>query len=225
MKTADTSQHGSVHTVTTYGVDATTTGPPRPTAATCLRRAEDRPILGTPQRRARRSSDVGGETRCRLQGGSRHLATRGAQPFQNLILRYGTKRGPVRNKHHNVSKQRDGRGRPTERQQSIAAETNSRREEMETERKQPVAQIRIGRLKATIWENTSSSSNGPWHNTQFCRLFKNDADGEWNESTNFGRDELLTLAELARETFRWIAEHEGRLSIKAGQTEPDHVMD
>ncbi|MCK4341616.1 MAG: hypothetical protein KAY37_07835 [Phycisphaerae bacterium] len=139
---------------------------------------------------------------------------------------YGTLEDvPIKHEYCIVFKKRAGKDRVTERPTPAAAETNQRRKEMETEKKQPVAQIRIGRLKATVWENSSSSSNGPWHNTQFCRLFKNDADGEWNESSNFGRDELLTLAELAREAFRWIAEHEGRISIKAGQGEPDHAMD
>ncbi|MCK4659385.1 MAG: hypothetical protein KAV82_07675 [Phycisphaerae bacterium] len=140
--------------------------------------------------------------------------------------KYGTLEDvPIKHEYCLVFKKRAGQDRVTERSTPTATETSLRREEMETERKQPVAQIRIGRLKATVWENSSSSSNGPWHNTQFCRLFKNDADGEWNESTNFGRDELLTLAELARETFRWIAEHEGRMSIRAGQVEPENAIE
>jgi hypothetical protein len=105
-------------------------------------------------------------------------------------------------------------------------ETTQRREKMETEKKQqPLAQLRIGKLKATVWANSSVSSKAPWHNTQLCRLYFDDSHDEWHESTNFGRDDLLALAELARETYRWIAEHEGRVSIRAGQAEPEDATE
>lgn len=141
--------------------------------------------------------------------------------------KYGTLEDvPIKHEYCVVFKRRANRRPATTRLPEHTPETALRREKMETEKKQqPLAQIRIGRLKATVWANAGTSSNIPWHNTQFSRIFKNDGQNEWHESTNFGRDDLLALAELARETYRWIAEHEGRVSIKAGQDEPDNAMD
>ena len=40
----------------------------------------------------------------------------------------------------------------------------------------PVAEVRIGRVKATIWPNGTEEQ--PRHNVTFSRLYKDDA-GEW----------------------------------------------
>ena len=67
----------------------------------------------------------------------------------------------------------------------------------------PVHTIRIGRIRAAIWSN--SSEKGTWHNVTFERNYK---DGEdWKSSDAFGRDDLLVLAKLADLAHTWILGH------------------
>ena len=54
----------------------------------------------------------------------------------------------------------------------------------------PVAEVRIGRVKATIWPNGTEEQ--PRHNVTFSRLYKDDA-GEWKTTQSFGRNDLLCL--------------------------------
>ena len=58
----------------------------------------------------------------------------------------------------------------------------------------PVDEIRIGRVKATIWRN--GTEDRPRHNVTFSRLYKDDA-GEWKSTQSFGRNDLLVLAKVA----------------------------
>ena len=58
----------------------------------------------------------------------------------------------------------------------------------------PVAEVRIGRVKATIWLNGTEQQ--PRHNVTFSRLYKDDA-GEWKSTQSFGRNDLLVLAKVA----------------------------
>ena len=69
--------------------------------------------------------------------------------------------------------------------------------------KQPPAhEIRVNGVRATIWKN--DTEKGPRFNTTFERSYK---DGEeWKTSDSFGRDDLLPLAFIAGEAFRWIAQ-------------------
>ena len=57
----------------------------------------------------------------------------------------------------------------------------------------PVAEVRIGRVKAAIWRN--DTEGGTRHNVTFSRLYK---DGEeWKSTQSFGRNDLLVLAKVA----------------------------
>ena len=58
---------------------------------------------------------------------------------------------------------------------------------------QPVDEIRIGRVKATIWRNGTDEQ--PGHNVTFGRLYK-EAD-QWKTTQSFGRNDLLVLAKVA----------------------------
>ena len=58
----------------------------------------------------------------------------------------------------------------------------------------PVAEIRIGRVKATVWPNETEGRTR--HNVTFSRLYKDDA-GEWKTTQSFGRNDLLVLAKVA----------------------------
>ena len=57
----------------------------------------------------------------------------------------------------------------------------------------PVDEIRIGRVKATIWRNGTDEQ--PRHNVTFSRLYKE--DDQWKSTQSFGRNDLLMLAKVA----------------------------
>jgi hypothetical protein len=68
--------------------------------------------------------------------------------------------------------------------------------------KRPVHEVRLGRIRAAIWEN--ETENGTRHNVTFSRLYK---DGNnWKDSTSFGRDDLPLLAKVADQAHTWIFE-------------------
>ena len=57
----------------------------------------------------------------------------------------------------------------------------------------PVDEIRIGRVKATIWRNGTEEQ--PRHSVTFSRLYKD--DDQWKSTQSFGRNDLLVLAKVA----------------------------
>jgi len=67
---------------------------------------------------------------------------------------------------------------------------------MGTKKQKPTKEIRIGRIKAAIWEN--ETENGTRQNVTFSRLYTKDVDGKavWSSTESFGRDDLLTLEKL-----------------------------
>lgn len=69
-------------------------------------------------------------------------------------------------------------------------------------KKKPVHEVRLGRIRAAIWEN--ETEQGTVHNVTLSRLYK-DGD-EWKDSTSFGRDDLLLLAKVADLAHTWVYE-------------------
>ena len=68
----------------------------------------------------------------------------------------------------------------------------------------PVHELRIGRIKATIWEN-DAENGGTWHNVTLSRLYKTgDLPSDWQQSGSFGRDDLPIVAEVTMQAWRWI---------------------
>ena len=66
--------------------------------------------------------------------------------------------------------------------------------------KAPVHEVRLGRIKAAVWENTTE--NGVRHNVTISRLYK---DGtQWKDSASFGRDDLPLLWKVADCVHTWI---------------------
>jgi hypothetical protein len=66
--------------------------------------------------------------------------------------------------------------------------------------KKPVHEIRVGRIRAAIWEN--ETQNGSLHNVTLSRSYR---DGDtWKNSTSFGRDDLLVLAKVSDMAHTWI---------------------
>jgi hypothetical protein len=64
----------------------------------------------------------------------------------------------------------------------------------------PVHTIRVNGIRASIWAN--QTEKGVRYNTTFERSYR---DGEeWKNSESYGREDLLVLAYVAKEAFRWI---------------------
>ena len=64
----------------------------------------------------------------------------------------------------------------------------------------PAQELRLGRIKATIWAN--HSDKGTWFNVRVTRLYK---DGEeWKESDSFSRDDLPLVKEVVHQAWLWI---------------------
>lgn len=64
----------------------------------------------------------------------------------------------------------------------------------------PVHQVRLGRIKAAIWQNQTEA--GVRHNVTFSRLYKE--GDEWRNSTSFGREDLPLVMKVADLAHTWI---------------------
>jgi hypothetical protein len=72
-------------------------------------------------------------------------------------------------------------------------------------KQQPAHEIRLGSIKATIWENETSA--GTRHNVTVSRIYK-DGD-QWKQTESFGRDDLPLLAKVVDLTHSWIFQNAG----------------
>jgi len=78
----------------------------------------------------------------------------------------------------------------------------NRRSTPEAKETKPVHEIRLGAIKAAIWQNDTTS--GVRHNVTLCRLYK-DGD-EWKRTDGFGRDDLPLVAKVVDLAHSWIFE-------------------
>jgi hypothetical protein len=69
-------------------------------------------------------------------------------------------------------------------------------------KQKPAHEIRLGRVKATIWAN--ETDNGTRHNVSVNRLYK-DGD-EWKQTSSFSRDDLPLVAKVVDLAHLWIYE-------------------
>jgi hypothetical protein len=60
----------------------------------------------------------------------------------------------------------------------------------------PIHEVRLGRVRAAVWQN--ATDKGTWCKVTFSRLFK-DKNDKWQDSDSFGKEDLLLLAEVARQ--------------------------
>lgn len=89
---------------------------------------------------------------------------------------------------------------------------------MISEKKRPVHEVRMGRIKAAIWEN--ESDNGTFYNVAISRLYKDGND--WKDSTSFGREDLPLVGKVADTAHTWIYEHgNGPSDAAAGKERQD----
>lgn len=68
----------------------------------------------------------------------------------------------------------------------------------------PVAEIRIGMIRAAIWARPYEE--GVSHNVTFNRIYR--SGDEWRRTESFGRDDLLILAKVADQAHSWICEQQ-----------------
>ena len=81
----------------------------------------------------------------------------------------------------------------------------------------PVAELRIGAVKATVWENEVGGITR--HNVTFSRIYRD--DGLWKTTHSFGFKNLLTLAKLADQAHTLIVE---RNAEAASATDDDEAV-
>ena len=67
--------------------------------------------------------------------------------------------------------------------------------------KRPVHEIKLGRVRASIWSNGSNGQD-TWFNVSISRLYR-DGD-EWKTSNSFGRDDLPLVSKAAEMAYAWI---------------------
>ena len=75
-----------------------------------------------------------------------------------------------------------------------------------TSANKPVHEIRMGRIKAAIWEN--DTQNGVRHNVTVQRIYRDESQ-EWQTSDSFGRDDLPLLAKVVDQAHTWIYQQTG----------------
>lgn len=73
------------------------------------------------------------------------------------------------------------------------------------EKARPVHNIRMGRIKAALWEN--ETANRPRHNVTVSRIYK---EGDtWKDSNSFGRDDLPPVGKVIELAHTWIFDSNG----------------
>src|SRR5262245_50167508 len=80
----------------------------------------------------------------------------------------------------------------------------------------PVKTLRLGRIKAAIWENGNDQRT--FFNVTFARTYM-DEDKKFHDSDSFGRDDLLLLAKLADQAHTFICD---RMSGQRAEDTPDN---
>lgn len=78
---------------------------------------------------------------------------------------------------------------------------------MSKSNKPPVHRIRLGAIKATIWENETNAGVLRFTVT-LARLYKDEAD--WKETASLGRDDLLLAGKVLDLAHTWICQHAKR---------------
>ena len=76
----------------------------------------------------------------------------------------------------------------------------------------PIAELRIGTVKATVWENEVGGITR--YNVTFSRLYPD--GGQWKTTQSFRFSNLLSVAKLADQAHTLIAERKAEAASAAG---------
>lgn len=68
--------------------------------------------------------------------------------------------------------------------------------------KKPVAEVRIGKVKAAIWANEREQRTD--YNVTLTRVYRK--DDEWRNTTSYGRDDLLVLEKVVSAAYAKVQE-------------------
>jgi len=90
-----------------------------------------------------------------------------------------------------------------------------------TQSNKPVDTIRDAHLKASIWKNTSE--RGDYYTTTFARSYK-DSQGNYKDTQNFSKHDLLRVSELARGAYGRVNELQQERGHSKAQ-EPEYKRD
>ena len=69
----------------------------------------------------------------------------------------------------------------------------------------PVKTLRLGRIKAAVWENGADQRS--FFNVTFARTYM-DEEKKFHDADSFGRDDLLLLAKVADQAHTFICERQ-----------------
>ena len=82
----------------------------------------------------------------------------------------------------------------------------------------PIHEIRLGTIRAAIWENQSRSKD-TWFGVTVSRLYN---DGtRWKDSSSFRRDDLPVVAKIMEMAYAWIWERQTAESTRQQRTATD----
>jgi len=98
---------------------------------------------------------------------------------------------------------------------SKSAQTASPAKNAAAGAKVPVKTLRLGRIKAAVWENETDSKK--FYNVTFARTYVDDAKN-YHDTDSFGRDDLLVVAKLADQAHSFIFE---RLADQKAEAQSD----
>jgi len=84
-------------------------------------------------------------------------------------------------------------------QSAAAANTNE-----QSRSTRPVATFKQGSVEVSVWKN--QTQNGDMYNTTIRNSYKDDASGDWKETTSFSPTDLAVLAQLSGQAFQAIGE-------------------
>jgi len=78
----------------------------------------------------------------------------------------------------------------------------------------PVKNLRLGRIKAAVWEN--ESDNKKFYNVTFARTYRDEAQN-FHDTDSFGRDDLPLVAKLADQAHTFIFERLAELKTEQSE--------
>ena len=81
----------------------------------------------------------------------------------------------------------------------------------------PAAELRIGTVKATVWENEVGGITQ--HNVSFSRIAPPGGGGQWKTTQSFRFVKLLSIAKLADQAHTLIAERKAEAAPAAAVNE------
>lgn len=68
----------------------------------------------------------------------------------------------------------------------------------------PAATFKQGGVEVSVWKN--HTEKGDMYNTTIRNSYKDDASGDWKETTSFSPTDLAVLAQLSGQAFQAIGE-------------------